>query len=107
MGEGGHRRVEGRSAAGVRGRGVARPQAQLEFCTAASPFSFILLINTLNAGGWVAPLAEGLETILRTFQGGLDAAHVPYSYGFSIILLTMLVKLVTFPLTKQQVRGSV
>lgn len=30
--------------------------------------------------------------------------HVPYSYGWSIILLTALVKLVTLPLTKTQVR---
>ena len=30
--------------------------------------------------------------------------HVPYSYGWSIIALTALVKLVTLPLTKTQVR---
>lgn len=35
-------------------------------------------------------------------QDGLDKVHVPYSYGYSIILLTLIVKLVTFPLTKQQ-----
>lgn len=29
--------------------------------------------------------------------------HVPYSYGFAIILLTVLVKAATFPLTKKQV----
>jgi len=37
-------------------------------------------------------------------QDGLDKVHCPYSYGYSIILLTLLVKVVTFPLTKQQVR---
>ena len=37
-------------------------------------------------------------------QVGLDKVHCPYSYGYSIILLTLLVKVVTFPLTKQQVR---
>jgi YidC/Oxa1 family membrane protein insertase len=41
--------------------------------------------------------------VLEFIQGGLDAAHVPYSYGFSIISLTLLVKIATFPLTKQQV----
>lgn len=43
---------------------------------------------------------------LRSFQvmkDGLQAVHVPYSYGFAIILLTLLVKAATFPLTKQQV----
>lgn len=29
--------------------------------------------------------------------------HVPYSYGFAIILLTVIVKAVTFPLSKKQV----
>ncbi len=43
--------------------------------------------------------------LLQTIQNGLEAAHVPYSYGFSIILLTALIKLVTYPLTKQQARG--
>lgn len=56
-----------------------------------------------RAGGWVAPLADGLQSVLEFLQSGLNAAHVPYSYGYSIILLTMLVKLATFPFTKQQV----
>ena len=38
-------------------------------------------------------------------QSGLDRLHVPYSYGWSIVALTALVKLVTFPLTKTQVGG--
>ncbi len=33
----------------------------------------------------------------------LESAGVPYSYGFSIILLTVMVKLATFPLSKKQV----
>ena len=40
----------------------------------------------------------------QVLDGGLSSVHVPYSYGFSIILLTVLVKLGTFPLTRQQVR---
>jgi hypothetical protein len=56
-----------------------------------------------SSGGIFAPLSDGLESILRFLQAGLDSAHVPYSYGWSIILLTLLVKVVTFPLTKQQV----
>ena len=50
----------------------------------------------------------GLLTIptvvyVQVLDGGLSSIHVPYSYGFSIILLTVLVKLGTFPLTRQQV----
>lgn len=32
---------------------------------------------------------------------------MPYSYGYAILALTLLVKLVTFPLTKKQVEGSI
>lgn len=39
----------------------------------------------------------------QVLKDGLTAVHVPYSYGFAIILLTVLVKIATFPLTKQQV----
>lgn len=59
-----------------------------------------------RAGGWVEPLADGLESILKFLQTGLDTAHVPYSYGFSIILLTLMVKIITFPLIKQQVESA-
>ena len=41
---------------------------------------------------------------VQVLDNGLSQLHVPYSYGFSIILLTCLVKLATFPLTKQQAR---
>ena len=36
-------------------------------------------------------------------QSGLDKVHVPYSYGWSIILLTILVKTAIFPITRKQV----
>ena len=39
----------------------------------------------------------------QVLDGGLVSAGVPYSYGFSIILLTLLVKLATYPLSKKQV----
>lgn len=59
-----------------------------------------------RAGGWVAPLADTLEVVLKALQDGLDKLHVPYSYGYSIILLTLIVKIITYPLTKQQVSGQ-
>lgn len=39
----------------------------------------------------------------KVLKDGLSTLNVPYSYGFAIILLTVLVKAVTFPLTKKQV----
>lgn len=41
--------------------------------------------------------------LYQVLKDGLAAVHVPYSYGFAIILLTVIVKVATFPLTKQQV----
>lgn len=43
------------------------------------------------------------ELKLQVLKDGLSTVHVPYSYGFAIILLTVLVKAATFPLTKKQV----
>jgi len=45
--------------------------------------------------------------MLRAIDSQFEKAHVPYSYGFAIIALTVLVKLVTFPLSQQQVKSSV
>lgn len=57
-------------------------------------------------GGFLSPLTDSLETVLKTIQEQLDRLHVPYSFGYSIIILTALVKLVTLPLTKKQVESS-
>jgi hypothetical protein len=52
----------------------------------------------------LSPLSDTLETVLKQLQDGLQTVNAPYTYGFSIILLTMIVKTFTFPLTKMQVR---
>lgn len=59
--------------------------------------------SSSSSGGWLAPLTDGLEGVLKYLQNGLDKLHVPYSYGWSIVFLTAIVKVATFPLTKQQV----
>lgn len=56
--------------------------------------------------GWLTPLVDSLEFVLRNIQTQLDRLRVPYSYGWSIVALTAFVKLITFPLTKQQVESS-
>lgn len=55
---------------------------------------------------WLSWLSDGLEGILKLLESGLSMAHVPYAYGFSIILLTILVKAATYPLTKKQVEST-
>lgn len=56
--------------------------------------------------GFFGIFSSSFEKFLKVLDGGLSSAHVPYSYGFSIILLTVLVKLATFPLTKKQVEST-
>ncbi|XP_022158906.1 inner membrane protein PPF-1, chloroplastic [Momordica charantia] len=57
-------------------------------------------------GGWFGFISEAMEVVLKVLKDGLTAVHVPYSYGFAIILLTVIVKIATFPLTKQQVEST-
>ncbi|GLU11635.1 hypothetical protein SLE2022_283680 [Rubroshorea leprosula] len=57
-------------------------------------------------GGWFGFISDSMEFVLKVLKGGLEALHIPYAYGFAIILLTVIVKVVTFPLTKQQVEST-
>ncbi|KAJ1381799.1 Membrane insertase YidC/ALB3/OXA1/COX18 [Sesbania bispinosa] len=57
-------------------------------------------------GGWFGFISEGMEFVLKVLKDGLSAVHVPYAYGFAIILLTVIVKAATLPLTKQQVEST-
>ncbi|XP_028775794.1 inner membrane protein PPF-1, chloroplastic [Neltuma alba] len=57
-------------------------------------------------GGWFGFISEAMEFVLKVLKDGLSAVHVPYAYGFAIILLTFIVKVATFPLTKQQVEST-
>ncbi|KAG6482029.1 inner membrane protein PPF-1, chloroplastic-like [Zingiber officinale] len=57
-------------------------------------------------GGWFAFISEAMEIVLKVLKDGLSAIHVPYAYGFAIILLTVIVKVLTLPLTKQQVEST-
>ncbi|KAF8030866.1 hypothetical protein BT93_D0146 [Corymbia citriodora subsp. variegata] len=57
-------------------------------------------------GGWFGFISDGMEFVLKVLKDGLSAVHVPYAYGFAIILLTVIVKVATFPLTKQQVEST-
>jgi YidC/Oxa1 family membrane protein insertase len=59
-----------------------------------------------NKTGFLGGIANALEGALEAIDGVLTGAHVPYSYGFSIIALTLLVKVVTFPLSKKQIEST-
>ncbi|KAE8705500.1 ALBINO3-like protein 1 [Hibiscus syriacus] len=55
---------------------------------------------------WLSGIADSMETVLKVLKDGLSGLHVPYAYGFAIILLTVLVKAATFPLTRKQVEST-
>uniref|UniRef100_A0A1D1YQW7 ALBINO3-like protein 1, chloroplastic n=1 Tax=Anthurium amnicola TaxID=1678845 RepID=A0A1D1YQW7_9ARAE len=55
---------------------------------------------------WLSGITDYMEFVLKVLKDGFSALHVPYSYGFAIILLTVLVKAATFPLTKKQVESA-
>ncbi|XP_041992612.1 inner membrane protein PPF-1, chloroplastic-like [Salvia splendens] len=57
-------------------------------------------------GGWFGFISDAMEVVLKILKDGLSAVHVPYAYGFAIILLTVFVKVATLPLTKQQVEST-
>lgn len=59
-----------------------------------------------QSNDWLSGITNYMETVLKVLKDGLSTLHVPYAYGFAIILLTVLVKAATFPLTKKQVESS-
>lgn len=59
-----------------------------------------------KAQDWLTPIADGLDYILQSIKSGLDKFDVPYSYGWSIIGLTIFTKVLTFPFTKAQVESA-
>ena len=52
---------------------------------------------------WLSPISDALEWVLTNIKTGLARAHVPYSYGWAIVGLTLCTKTLTYPLTKIQV----
>lgn len=63
--------------------------------------------SALQKGGWLGPITNALEATLEGIDGVLAPVAGTNSYGYSILALTLLVKVVTFPLTKKQIEGSV
>ncbi|KAF5830652.1 60Kd inner membrane protein-domain-containing protein [Dunaliella salina] len=60
-----------------------------------------------NGAGPFDGLALVFESLLEALDSVLEKVHVPYSYGFAIILLTVIVKVAAFPLTQKQVQSTV
>nr|QKY15079.1 ALBINO3-like protein 1, chloroplastic isoform X4 (ALB4) [Polytomella parva] len=58
----------------------------------------------ISKPGVIDTVTIAIEDSIQVLSDMLTAAHVPYSYGFSIIITTCLIKLAMYPLIEQQVR---
>ncbi|CAN6872894.1 unnamed protein product [Brassica oleracea] len=74
--------------------------------SSSETFESVSGTTTKQNSDWFSGIANYMETILKVLKDGLSTVNVPYSYGFAIILLTVLVKAATFPLTKKQVESA-
>jgi YidC/Oxa1 family membrane protein insertase len=50
---------------------------------------------------------ELLVSALRLLSGGIESLGVPYAFGFAIILFTVIIRVLTFPLNWQQIKSSI
>ena len=56
--------------------------------------------------GWFGFLTVPIEGLLKLIHAGLAGAGVGQAWGLSIILMTVLIKVLTFPLTKGQLEST-
>ena len=61
--------------------------------------------NAPPDGIWQSVVVYPLASALMWIHNLLESIGIPYSYGFSIILFTIFVKVITIPLTRQQLRS--
>lgn len=62
--------------------------------------------SSTSGGGPFDIVVDIFDAFLKLLDDVLEGLGIPYSYGYAIILLTIIVKVGTFPLTKQQVESS-
>ena len=79
-------------------------------CTAAAPASAdvdaIASAPKPVDNGWLSPLVDSLDFVLGNVEHFYEGLGLPNAYGWSIVTLTAFVKVLTLPLTKQQVESS-
>jgi YidC/Oxa1 family membrane protein insertase len=69
------------------------------------PYEGVDVMNTPPQGFWQTAAVWPLAHALIWLDNLLQDASIPYHWGFAIILFTVVVKVVTFPLTLTQIRG--
>ncbi|KAL5762268.1 hypothetical protein ACOSP7_018532 [Xanthoceras sorbifolium] len=99
-------RPDPETADGVLRELLGRAESLLYTIADAAVSSSETVATTKQNSDWLSGITNGMETVLKVLKDGLSTLHVPYAYGFAIILLTVLVKAATFPLTKKQVESA-
>jgi YidC/Oxa1 family membrane protein insertase len=69
------------------------------------PMEGVDVVNTQPEGPWQTFVVWPLANILIGIDGWLAGLGVVYHWGWAIIVFTLLVKLITFPLTLQQTKS--
>lgn len=69
------------------------------------PYEGVDVRETPPSGIWQTIAVWPLARALIGLNDLLEGARVPYHWGFAIILFTVIVKIVTFPLSLSQIRG--
>jgi len=59
-----------------------------------------------QGNGWFGFLTLPIETLLEFLHSALAGTGVPNAWGASIIVMTLVIKALTFPLTKSQLEGT-
>jgi YidC/Oxa1 family membrane protein insertase len=69
------------------------------------PHEGVDVTATPPEGFWQTFVVWPLANILIGLDSMLEGMGIPYSWGWSIILFTLIIKIVTFPLNLSQIRG--
>lgn len=84
---------------------VALVGAMLVLSGCGVPTSGVDVTTTPPDGLWQTLVVWPLANALLWLHTTLENAGVPYHWGFAIIVFTIIIKIVTFPLTLTQMRG--
>jgi len=85
----------------------AAPAAPAAAATAASALAVATSPEQqARYSGWLSVVADPLEDVMLKLQNRLRSVGVPFPQGTSIVFLTAMVKLFTFPFTKKQIESG-
>lgn len=82
------------------------PAALLLSALLAGPATAADAVVAKQDNGWLSPIVDGLDFVLGNIESFYVGLGIPDSYGWSIVSLTLFVKVVTLPFTKKQVESA-